>query len=161
METTTNVKTRILSLVLLTLLLGGCARGSASYSISAEFALSIVREKVYLWDETYQRSITVMSRPKCITRYKMPPDPGDVDKVELFHGGDGYFVLRDKLGQYVTNLADCSMTQVEEKIKDPGTPVGHFEVLADQSMRFVPLAIPVPSPAPANTHNSESEKVAQ
>lgn len=153
------MKAILFPLLLIALLLGGCSRGSASFSISAEFALSIVREKVYLWDDTFQRSITVMARPKCITRYKMPPDPGDIDKVELFHGGEGYFVLRDKLGQYVTNLADCSMTQVEEKIQDPGTPVGHFEVLPDHSMRFVPLAVPVPPSAPAN--NRENEKVTQ
>jgi hypothetical protein len=116
------VNSKILYLALLApfSLLGGCTSETASYQIGPEQALTVVREKAYPWDEAFMRSIIVMSRPKCITRYKMPPDTGDIGKVEVYDSADGYFVLKDKAGQYMTNLADCSMFLVEKKIEDPG-----------------------------------------
>jgi len=133
------VNRNVLFLVLLPLL-GGCSSAeTASYMINgAETAITLIREKSYPWDDAYMRSVVVTARPKCITRYKMPPDAGEIGKVDVYDAGDGYYVLKDKAGQYMTNLADCSMFVVEKKIEDPGELQGSFEMALDQPPHFVP-----------------------
>lgn len=130
----------VLSLVLISLL-GGCTSSeTASYMVNgAETAVTLLRAKAYPWDDFYMRSVVVTSRPKCITRYKMPPDDGDMGKVEVYDAGEGYFVLKDKFGQYMTNLADCSMFLVDKKIEDPGELKGNFETSEEQPLHFVPV----------------------
>ena len=158
MRITYDVKSKFLYLVLLPLL-GGCYSETASYMIGTEQALTIVRDKVYPWDEEYRRAIVVMSRPKCITRYKMPPDSGNIGKVEVYDSGEGYYVLKDKAGQYMANLADCSMFAVDKKIEDPGELKGAFDMTPAEPPRFVftPAKLKPKAPAPAPTN--ESDKV--
>lgn len=133
------MKSKFLFLALLALLplLGGCTKEMASYQASPEQAFTLLREKSYPWDEEYRRAIVVMSMPKCMLRYKMPPDKGDIIKVTVYNSGDGYYVLKDKAGQYLANLADCSMSVVEKEIVDPGEFKGFFETLPGQPLRFV------------------------
>lgn len=152
------MKSKFLYLALLPLL-GGCYSETASYMIGPDQALTIVRDKVYPWDDEFRRAIVVMSRPKCLTRYKMPLDPGDIGKIEVYDSGEGYYVLKDKAGQYMANLADCSMFVVDKKIEDPGELKGAFDLTPEDPPRFVftpakpkPKA---PPPAPIN----ESDKV--
>lgn len=152
------MKSKILVMALLLLLIGGCSSETASYMIGPEQALTMVREKAYPWDDAHMRAVVVMSRPKCMVRYKLPADPGDIGKVEVFDGGDGYFLLRDKAGQYLANLADCSMGLVEKKIDDPGELKGAFEMEPELPPHFVPAAVKPKAPAP--TQNKPSEKVA-
>lgn len=120
-------------------LLGGCSGASetTSYVISPDQAFTLVREKDSPWDDVYMRSVVVMSKPKCILRYKMPVDKGDIGNVKVYDAGDGYYVLKDKAGQYMGNLADCSMSVVEKNILDPGEFKGTFEMTLDQAPRFV------------------------
>ena len=118
-------------------LLGACSRETVSYRIGTEKAFTLLREKAYPWDDEYTRAIVVMSMPKCIFRYKMPDDKGDIDKVTLYDSGDNYYVLKDKAGQYTANLEDCSMSVVERPIADPGELRGVFEMTYDQPPRFV------------------------
>lgn len=151
------MKSKTLGLALLPLLIGGCSSETASYVIGPEQALTIVRDKAYPWDDAYMRAVVVMSRPKCMVRYKLPADPGDIGKVEIYDGGDGYFLLKDKAGQYLANLADCSMSLVENKIDDPGELKGAFEMEPDLPPHFV--AAPVKPKAPTPTQNNPSEKV--
>lgn len=143
-------------------LLGGCsAAETASYLINgAETAITLVREKAYPWDDAYMRSVVVTSRPKCITRYKMPPDNGEIGKVDVYDGGEGYYVLKDKAGQYMTNLADCSMFLVEKKIDDPGELKGHFEMALDQPPRFVPAPVKPKPKAPAEGASNPAAEAA-
>lgn len=123
----------------LVVLLGACsdAKDTASYQIGPEQAITLVRMKDYPWDDEYMRSVVVMSMPKCTLRYKMPPDNGEIGNVALYDSGDGYYVLKDKAGQYTANLADCSMSAVEKDIADPGELKGSFEMATDQPPRFV------------------------
>lgn len=118
-------------------LLGGCTSESVSYRIGPEQAFTLVRDKAYPWDDAYMRSVVVMSTPKCMLRYKMPADNGDIGNVKVYDAGDGYYVLKDKAGQYMANLADCSMAVVEKNIVDPGELKGVFEMAPDQPPRFV------------------------
>ncbi len=153
---THDVKNKFLYFALLPLL-GGCYSETASYMVGTDQALTIVRDKEYPWDEELKRAVVVMSRPKCITRYKMPPDGGDIGKVEVYDSGEGYYLLKDKAGQYMANLADCSMFVVDQKIEDPGERIGDFDMTSDESPRFVftpakpkPKSIPkTKAPAPA------------
>lgn len=154
------MKSKILGLAMLPLLIGGCSSETASYVIGPEQALTIVREKAYPWDEAYMRAVVVMSRPKCMVRYKMPPDSGDVGKVEIYDGGDGYYLLKDKAGQYLANLADCSMGLVEKKIDDPGELKGAFEMQPELPPRFVAAPAKPKPKAPAPEQTNPSEKVA-
>lgn len=126
----------LLMLVLLSLL-AACSRETVSYWVGPKQAFTLLREKEYPWDDEYRRAIVVMSMPKCILRYKMPADKGDIDKVTLYDSGDGYYVLKDKAGQYTANLADCSMSVVENIIADPGELKGAFEMPHGQPPRFV------------------------
>lgn len=150
-----DVKSKILGLALLPALLGGCASETASYVIGPEQALTIVREKAYPWDDAYMRAVVVMSRPKCIMRYKLPEDPGDIGKVEIYDGGEGYFLLKDKAGQYLANLADCSMGLVEGKVDDPGELKGAFEMAQELPPRFVAAAAKPRAPAANSTNTNE------
>ena len=124
-------------LLALIFLLGACTSETVSYRIGPEQAFTLVREKAYPWDEAYMRSVVVMSTPKCMVRYKMPADNGDIGNVKVYDAGDGYYVLKDKAGQYMANLADCSMAVVEKNIVDPGELKGTFEMALDQPPRFV------------------------
>lgn len=153
------MKSKILGLVLLPLLIGGCSSETASYMIGPEQALTIVRDKAYPWDDAYMRAVVVMSRPKCMVRYKLPADPGDIGKVEIYDGGDGYFLLKDKAGQYLANLVDCSMSLVEKKIDDPGELKGAFEMEPELPPRFVAAPVKPKPKAPTPTQNNPSEKV--
>lgn len=127
------------SFLLPVVLLGGCSGASetASYSVNSEQAFTLVRQRAYPWDDEYMRAVVVMSKPKCLLRYKMPPDNGEVGNVKVYDGGDGYYVLKDKAGQYMANLADCSMSVVEKPILDPGEFKGTFEMALDHPPRFV------------------------
>ena len=158
MGITHDVKKKYFCLALLPLL-GGCYNETASYMVGPEQALTIVREKVYPWDEEFRRAIVVMSRPKCITRYKMPPDSGAIGKVEVYDSGDGYYLLKDKAGQYMANLADCSMFAVDKKVEDPGELKGAFDKTPDQPPRFVFTPAKSQPKAPAPAPINESDKV--
>lgn len=153
------MKSKILGLALLPLLIGGCSSETASYVIGPEQALTIVRDKAYPWDDAYMRAVVVMSRPKCMVRYKLPADPGDIGKVEIYDGGDGYFLLKDKAGQYLANLVDCSMSLVEKKIDDPGELKGAFEMEPELPPHFVAAPVKPKPKAPTPTQNNPSEKV--
>lgn len=137
---------------ILAALLGGCSSSeTASYLINgAETAITLVREKAYPWDDEYMRAVVVTSRPKCITRYKMPPDNGEIGKVDVYDADEGYYVLIDRAGQYMTNIADCSMFLVEKKIADPGERVGTFEMSLGEPPRFVPVPPKVKPKPPAD-----------
>ncbi len=132
-------------------LLGGCTSSeTSSYLINgAETAVTLLREKAYPWDDHYMRAVVVTSRPKCITRYKMPSDDGDMGKVDVYDAGEGYYILKDKAGQYMTNLADCSMFLVEKKIDDPGELKGSFSTTPEEPLHFVPAPAKPKPKAPA------------
>ena len=140
MGTDTNMK-KSFFLLALVLFLGGClgASETASYRIGPDQAITLLRQRAYPWDDEYIRSITVMSMPKCTLRYKMPLDNaenGEIGDVAVYDSGDGYFVLKDKAGQYLTNLADCTVSIVDKKIVDPGELKGTFVMQLDQPPRF-------------------------
>lgn len=130
------MKNKFLLLALVSLL-GACSNETVSYRIGPDQAFTLIREKSYPWDDEYMRAVVVMSMPKCAVRYKMPADKGDIDKVKLYDAGDGYYVLKDIAGQYMAYLADCSMTEVANKIVDLGELKGTFEMPHDQPPRFV------------------------
>lgn len=135
-------------------LLVACGSESASLRFNGEQALTLVREKPLPWDAEYLRSMVVMSRPACMSRYKFPPDDGNMGKVEVFDAGDGQYFLRDKLGVYRASIADCKMFLEPQKLAITGEFKGHFEVTETQKLRFVPAPkkpAPAPVPVPAPT----------
>lgn len=118
------------------LLLAGCGVESVSYAIAPGQALTLVRENPGPWSSEHRRAMVVMSEPACLVRYRLPPDTGAAGRMEVFLADDGSLVMRDALGQYRANLADCSMALEPKSAGTPGQLKGVFEAGPGGSLRF-------------------------
>jgi hypothetical protein len=121
-------------------LLSGCGSESASYRMGPERALTLIQEKAYPWSRGHQRYMVVMAKPRCIVRYRLPPDPGGSLRLEVFREDEDTYVMRDAAGQYRATLADCQMSWEGGEAGTPGEFKGAFEPAPGGGIRFVPSA---------------------
>ncbi len=118
-------------------LLAGCVTERASYEIGPEQALTLIRNQPYFWSEEFTRTMTVMSLPACMRRYRLPPDEGQAGSVKVFKTAEGDYVMQDGLGQYRADVANCGMS-LEGKTSASGELLGTFEPVPDGGIRFAP-----------------------
>jgi len=139
---------KFLSGVALAALLPGCGSSdSASYLISGPSkSLSLLRETQYFWSSEWNLSLVTSNNPECMRRHKLQPVPDGEFKAELFRSLEGNYILKQGNNWYVTEIQKCRLQQFQAAPREPGDPLGSFEV-KEGILQFVTSSNPVAPPA--------------
>jgi hypothetical protein len=118
--------TRLL-LLLLALLIGGCAKEPAAYQIAgSEIAITVERIKPNFWTSGWELDLIVRQHPNCQRRHHLKPTKSDKVRVEVYTPERGVYILRQAKRWYVTDLRTCAMDAFKEPPPEPGELVGTF-----------------------------------
>lgn len=119
--------------------LAGCGSDSAAYMIETrDHAVSVIREKPYLWSRAYSTEVVVARLPHCQRRYPLKPVPFSQGDLDLFAGeAESSFALRQGGNWYALETVECRF-QVLDHQPDNLKPLGTFRTLNGQ-FAFVPL----------------------
>ena len=124
--------TRLLVLLVATLMLAGCGSQQAAYEIDGDnkHALSITRTQDYPGSD-WKNYLVVSRFPECQRRYRLG-DTGDNYKVDVYRVQPGVFILNQSKRWYVTETQACRWQQYAEPPPEPGELIGSFQTKADE-----------------------------
>jgi hypothetical protein len=118
-----------------TALCGVCALSAcgssdfASYLIdgTADHALTLIRDKAYLWSDGWDLDLVVTSQPDCQRRHALKRSGDGNFKLNVYRSAEGAYILKQGKRWYVTELHSCRLQQYEEAPPAPGDLIGSFE----------------------------------
>jgi hypothetical protein len=144
---------KLLLLPLAALLLTGCINDRASYNIDGHnYALTIIRDQRYFWDQKLEMSVVAARLPDCQRRHKLPMTAPAESKIELYQTGSATFILKLSGVMYLVETTTCEGFQklAEVPPNGLGDHLGDFYEV-DGKYRFVATpAAPTPvAPAAA------------
>jgi hypothetical protein len=143
-------------------LLGACGgNDSASYLIdgTGDHALTLFRDKAFLWSDGWDLQLVVTNQPDCQRRHTLKRGGDGNFKLTVYRSGDGAYILKQGKRWYVTELRSCRLQQYEEAPPAPGDPIGAFDAKGGV-LHFSPAMADAKStpddspqePAPAQGH---------
>jgi hypothetical protein len=135
--------------LLISLLLAGCVKQSASYYVSdaRDHAITVRAEQEYFWDQHITLTLVVARFPDCQRAIPMDKVAKPDVAVELFSTGDNVFTIRSGSQVLQVEAQDC--TQLVSPTQDAmGQAVGVFWLGEKDKMTFEPAA-PAANAAPA------------
>jgi hypothetical protein len=126
------------SIIVLALLLAGCAKEPAGYRIPgpADLSVTVERVKSYFWKSGWELNLIVRNDPVCQRRHVMKPTSGDKFRVELYSPEPAVLILRQGKRWYVTELRQCNFQAYQEPPPEPGELLGAFQE-KDGTFKFV------------------------
>jgi hypothetical protein len=139
---------RNIPLLLISLLLAGCVKQSASYYVSdaRDHAITVRAEQEYLWDKNITLTLVVARFPDCQRAIPMDKVAKSDVAVELFSTGDNVFTIRS--GNQVLQVETRDCTQLVSPSQDAmGQAVGVFWLGEKDKMTFEPAAATGTAPA--------------
>lgn len=138
---------KLLLLPLAALLLTGCINDRASYNIDGHnYALTIIRDQRYFWDQKLEMSVVAARLPDCQRRHKLPMTAPADSKIELYQTGSATFILKLSGVMYLVETTTCEgfQTLAEVPPNGLGDHLGDFYEV-DGKYRFVATpAAPTP-----------------
>ncbi|QYF95400.1 hypothetical protein KY495_09730 [Massilia sp. PAMC28688] len=145
-------------LLLAPLLLAGCVKQSASYSLSEErdHALSVRAEQEYLWDKNITLSLVAANLPECQRAVPLEKVHQDDVAVELFRSGETVFNIRS--GEELVQLDMQSCTRLADPAPtELGEAVGVFRLGDGNKMQFEAAETAAPATPPATRSAPDAE----
>lgn len=130
---------RLLSvLVLSASLLSGCGSSDSAAMLidGPKHSLTLIREKAYLWSDSWDLAMVVMRDPECTRRHHLKPAPDTSFKMEVYRPVDGGWILKQGKRWYIADTASCQLQQYKEPPPEPGNLVGAFQE-KDGTLAFV------------------------
>jgi hypothetical protein len=130
-------------------LLSACSSESSSYMIDGgDRALTLVRDKPYLWSGSWEMDLVVTNLPDCQRRHKLK-NAGDGNfKLQVFRPQEGGYILHHGKRWYVVELRGCQLQAYVEPPNEPGELMGTFEA-RDEPVRFIVDAAAVANKVPS------------
>lgn len=130
-----------LTIAALVLLLTGCGSGErASFVIDdrytessfvfavADVAMTLERDKSYIWSDRWELNLVVRHNPDCQRRHRLDTAFDDGFKMDVYRADDrGVFILREKDRWYVTELKSCRLQKFKTPPPEPGELIGAFK----------------------------------
>ena len=119
--------------------LAGCKSESASYQIggSRDHALTLDKNKPFLWSKAWELEVVVSNSPVCLRRHRLKDAP-EADPEVVVHAPElGAFILRQGKRWYVAEMGACRLQEFPEPPPVPGDLVGTFKT-KDGKLRFIP-----------------------
>jgi hypothetical protein len=110
------------------LLLAACgSNGTASYLIDGtDAALTLERNKDYLWTEKWELELVVRRNPDCQRRHALNPSGLTDPRVDVFTPAPQVYIIKQDKYWYVTDLKTCALQAYKEAPPEPGTLIGSF-----------------------------------
>jgi hypothetical protein len=115
----------------------GCSSESSSYLINGgDVALTLLRDKPYIWSGSWEMALVITHLPDCQRRHKLK-NAGDGNfKLEVYRPAEGGYILHYGKRWYIAELRGCQLQAYTEPPNEPGELVGAFEA-RDEPVRFV------------------------
>jgi hypothetical protein len=118
-------------------LLTGCSSESSSYMIDGgDTALTLLRDKPYLWSGSWEMALVVTHLPECQRRHKLKSAGDGNFKLEVYRPPEGGYILHHGKRWYVAEMRGCQLQMYAEPPSEPGELIGAFEA-RDEPVRFV------------------------
>jgi hypothetical protein len=118
-------------------LLSACSSESSSYLIDGgDTALTLLRDKPYLWSSSWEMALVVTHLPECQRRHKLKSAGDGNFKMEVYRPPEGGYILHHGKRWYVAELRGCQLQMYAEPPSEPGELIGTFEA-RDEPVRFV------------------------
>jgi hypothetical protein len=132
-------------------LLSACGSESSSYMINGgDMALTLVRDKPYLWSGSWEMDLVVTNLPDCQRRHKLKNAGEGKFKLEVYRPPEGGYILHHGKRWYVAELRGCQLQMYAEPPSEPGELIGAFEA-RDEPVRFVAEAATAANMPPSAT----------
>jgi hypothetical protein len=131
-------------------LLSACSSESSSYMIDGgDTALTLLRDKPYLWSGSWEMALVVTHLPECQRRHKLKSAGDGNFKLEVYRPPEGGYILHHGKRWYVAELRGCQLQMYAEPPSEPGELIGAFEA-RDEPVRFVADAATAATKPPSN-----------
>ncbi len=116
------------TLVLLSLLLAGCAKEPAAFLIAGnDVAITLERIQPYFWSTGWELDVILRQHPNCQRRHHLKPTVSAKVKVEVYSPEPAVYILRQGKRWYVTELRTCGFESFKEPPPEPGELLGVFQ----------------------------------
>lgn len=123
----------------LPLLLTGCENNAAAYEVDGRnHAITLVRERNYIWSDEVKQALVAARFPACQRRWEIVPGNTEGPKMSLYGIRDGLFVAVQGKHWYAIGTEKCEVAKMEPSgDAPPGQLLGAF-VRKDGVLSFVP-----------------------
>lgn len=123
----------------LPLWLTGCENNAAAYEVDGRnHAITLVRERNYIWSDAVKQALVAARFPVCQRRWEIVPGNTEGPKMSLYEIRDGLFVAVQGKHWYAIGTEKCEVAKMEPSgDTPPGRLMGAF-VRKDDVLTFVP-----------------------
>jgi hypothetical protein len=119
--------------------LAGCENSATAYMIDGnQYALILVREQKFFWDDEVRQAMIVSRLPACQKRIRIHPDSTAFEEMRVYVAGDMLWALQQGPRWYLAGSEECRVQDWDNPgNQPPGALVGRF-MLEDGEPGFVP-----------------------
>lgn len=118
----------LLATASLPLWLSGCENNAAAYEVDGRnHAITLVRERNYLWSDEVKQALVAARFPQCQRRWEIVPGDTGGPKMSLYGVRDGLFVAVQGKNWYAIGTEKCEVSRMEPTgDTPPGRLLGAF-----------------------------------
>ncbi|GAA5178001.1 hypothetical protein GCM10025771_16380 [Niveibacterium umoris] len=112
----------------LPLWLAGCENNAAAYEVDGRnHAITLVRERNYIWSDAVKQALVAARFPQCQRRWEILPGNTSGPKMSLYGVREGLFVAVQGKNWYAIGTEKCEVSRMEPTgDKPPGQLLGAF-----------------------------------
>ncbi|MCX9157896.1 hypothetical protein OPU71_17365 [Niveibacterium sp. 24ML] len=128
MPTALRSLSTVLAIASLPVWLAGCENNAAAFEVEGRNnAITLVRERNYIWSDEVKQALVVARFPQCQHRWEIVPGNPSGPKMSIFAVRDGVFVGVQGKHWYAIGMEKCEVSKMEPTGETPpGQLIGVF-----------------------------------
>ena len=128
-----------LSVASLPVWLSGCENNAAAFEVDGRnHAITLVRERNYIWSDEVKQALVVARFPQCQSRWEIVPGNTSGPKMSIYGVREGVFVAVQGRHWYAIGTEKCEVSKMEPTGDTPPGPLLGVFLRKDDVLVFEP-----------------------